>query len=218
MPSIAIDGPSGAGKSTVAILVGRALGLVHLDSGAMYRAVGMYAEKRGVDLADGAAVSALAPQIRLSLAFHNGQRTLLDGEDVTDELPKYSQAASQVSKLPAVREKVNDTLRRVAREQGVVVDGRDIGTTVLPDSQLKIYLTADPRVRAHRRYLELMGKGIPTREEQVYADILERDYQDTHRAVSPLRKAPDAVEVDCSDITKEQVVAEILRLAGRAGL
>ena len=218
MPSIAIDGPSGAGKSTVSIGVAQALGLIHLDSGAMYRAVGMDMSRRGVDLQDAAAVAAAVPEVNLTVTFENGQRARLDGIDVTEELPKYSYTASQVSKVPQVREKVNQIVRGIANERGVVVDGRDIGTTVLPKADLKIYLTADPRERARRRYLELVSRGMDAQEEQVYRDILQRDYEDTHRAVSPLAKAPDAVEVDCTHIDRDGVIAEILRLARRAGL
>ena len=218
MPSIAIDGPSGAGKSTVSIGVAQALGLIHLDSGAMYRAVGMDMSRRGVDLQDAAAVAAAVPEVHLTVTFEDGQRARLDGIDVTEELPKYSYTASQVSKVPQVREKVNQIVRGIANERGVVVDGRDIGTTVLPRADLKIYLTADPRERARRRYLELVSRGMDAQEEQVYRDILQRDYEDTHRAVSPLAKAPDAVEVDCTHIDKDEVIAEILRLARRAGL
>ena len=218
MPSIAIDGPSGAGKSTVSICVAQALGLIHLDSGAMYRAVGMDMSRRGVDLQDAAAVAAAVPEVYLTVTFENGQRARLDGIDVTEELPKYSYTASQVSKVPQVREKVNQIVRGIANERGVVVDGRDIGTTVLPKADLKIYLTADPRERARRRYLELVSRGMDAQEEQVYRDILQRDYEDTHRAVSPLAKAPDAVEVDCTHIDRDGVIAEILRLARRAGL
>ena len=185
MPSIAIDGPSGAGKSTVSIGVAQALGLIHLDSGAMYRAVGMDMSRRGVDLQDAAAVAAAVPEVNLTVTFENGQRARLDGIDVTEELPKYSYTASQVSKVPQVREKVNQIVRGIANERGVVVDGRDIGTTVLPKADLKIYLTADPRERARRRYLELVSRGMDAQEEQVYRDILQRDYEDTHRAVSP---------------------------------
>ena len=218
MPSIAIDGPSGAGKSTVSIQVADRLHMIHLDSGAMYRAVGMYMARQGADLQNAADVAARADSVPLTLTFENGQRVRLGGEDVTDELAKYSYTASQVSKVPQVREKINQILRSIARDMGVVVDGRDIGTTVLPQANLKIYLTADPAARARRRYLELVGRGMEADEAQVLRDIIQRDYEDTHRAVSPLAKAPDAVEVDCTHIDKDGVVAEILRLARRAGL
>ncbi len=219
MPSIAIDGPSGAGKSMVSRKVAQALGLIHLDTGAMYRAVGMYMALAGVDLEDVEAIARRAREARVEIRFEDGQqKVILCGRDVTGEVRAYSLASSQVSKVPAVREMLIQTQRKVARERGVVMDGRDIGTVVLPDADLKIFLTADARVRAERRYREIVSGGGQADREEVYRDLLRRDERDMGRAVSPLFKAADAVEVDSTGMTEDEVVSEILRLARRAGI
>lgn len=217
MPSIAIDGPSGAGKSVISDRVSDRLNMLHLDSGAMYRAVGLHMMRVGVNLDDPQAICAELPQVRLTLQFPgNHQHVFLDGQDVTPLLPDCSHAASMVGKLPQVRAFLDEIMRRLAHDHRVLVNGRDIGTTVLPDANLKIYLTADAWVRAQRRHLQLNDPSQSL--EQIYQDILARDWQDSHRAVSPLARAHDAVEVDGTNISIEEVVAEIVRLAGRAGI
>jgi len=217
MPSIAIDGPSGAGKSVISDLVSDRLNMVHLDSGAMYRAVGLHMMNASVDLTLPQAIVSELPLVRLDLVFPEGhQHVILDGADVTDQLPGCSFAASKVGTIPQVRAFVDAIIRKIAHSQRVLVNGRDIGTTVLPDADLKIYLTADARVRAQRRHLQLNDSTQTV--EQIYQDILARDWQDTHRAISPLARAHDAVEVDGTHITIEQVVTEIVRLARRAGI
>ena len=213
--NIAIDGPAGVGKSTVAQAAARRLGYIYVDSGALYRAVGLYALRRNVPPDDADAVAALLPGIRLELRYVDGvQRVLLNKEDVSDAIrsPACSMAASSVSAIPAVRAFLLDTQRALARTQSVVMDGRDIGTVVLPAAECKIYMTASPEERAGRRYRELRAKGEAVCFEEVLDDLKERDRRDTQRAVSPLKKAADAVELDNTGMSVERNIEEVLRI------
>ena len=207
MISVAIDGPAGAGKSTIARAVAQKLGYLYVDTGALYRAIGLYARRQGADPAQGEQVCPLLPQIRLSLRYVDGvQHVTLNGEDVSEDirLPEMSSAASQVSAIPQVRDFLFDLQQNLAREHNVVMDGRDIGTVVLPQAQVKIYLTATPQERARRRHLELLDKGIDQSYDQVLQDVLQRDYNDSHRAVAPLKQAQDAVCIDTTGLDFEQ--------------
>ncbi len=207
MISVAIDGPSGAGKSTLARRLAKELGYLYVDTGAMYRAIGLYAVRAGADTKDAAAVAALLPDIRLELKYVEGvQRVLLCGEDVSEAIraEAMGMAASDVSAHPAVRAFLLETQREMARRQDLLMDGRDIGTVVLPDATVKIFLTASPEARAQRRMLELRQKGQPADYDTVLEDIRRRDWQDTHRAAAPLKQAADAVLVDTSEMDFDQ--------------
>lgn len=215
--SIAIDGPAGAGKSTVAKAVAKALGANYLDTGAMYRTIGLYMNQQHITSSDGIAKAVETPQIEVS--FINGeQHMILNGTDVTSLIrsPEASMMASKVSAVPAVRERMVALQREIAQGTSVVMDGRDIGTCVLPDATLKIYLTASCEVRAQRRYDELTRAGKEQPYEEVLSDIIKRDYDDSHRAASPMRQAKDAVRVDTSAMTPEQVVDDIVARAKAA--
>lgn len=217
--AIAIDGPSGAGKSTIARILARELQFVYVDTGALYRTVGHYMLENGVDPADPAAVEPLLNGLRLELRYAGGQqRVLRNGEDVTDLIrtPEVSMAASAVSALPAVRAFLLDMQRQMAETQDVIMDGRDIGTVVLPQAGLKIFLTASAEDRAKRRFAELQGKGIPVDYEDVLADMKKRDYDDSHRAAAPLKPAEDAVLVDTTGNTLEQSVEILKKLVKEA--
>lgn len=210
MISVAIDGPSGAGKSSMARRLAADLGYTYVDTGAMYRAIGLYVRRAGADTKDPAAVEALLPQIQLDIRLQDGaQHILLNGEDVTEAVraEDIGLAASDVSAYPAVRSFLLDTQRNLAASRDVLMDGRDIGTVVLPNATVKIYLTASADARARRRLAELLEKGKQTDYATVLADIEQRDYQDTHRAVAPLRQAEDAILVDTSDIGIEESFA-----------
>ncbi len=217
-PVVAIDGPAGAGKSTVAQRLADALGFVLVDTGAMYRAVALAAERGGVSWDDGPAMGALARSLveRRALAFERdpqaGLRVRLDGDDVTEAIraPGIAMGASTVSAHPAVRDALFDMQRQAGQRGGVVLEGRDIGTVVFPDAEVKIFLTARPEVRARRRYDELVAKGKPVTFEETLEDVRRRDEQDTTRAVAPLQRAADATLLDSSDITLEQTVACIV--------
>lgn len=201
MISIAIDGPSGAGKSTLARRLALTLGYVYVDTGALYRSIGLAVIKAGRDTTDPAQVIATLPDTRLDLVYREGtQHVLLNGEDVSEAIrtPQVSMAASHVSALPEVRDFLTETQRRMARENNVIMDGRDIGTVILPDAQVKIFLTASPEERARRRTAELAAKGQQVSYEDTLADIIQRDYNDTHRKTAPLKQAEDAVLVDTS--------------------
>ena len=216
--SIAIDGPAGAGKSTIAKALARSLGAMYLDTGAMYRAFGLYMLRRGA-AGDPAAVAACVNDVDIAVDYVDGaQRICLGGEDVTEAIrdPEVSTAASRVSAVPQVRERMVALQRRIAEGHSVVMDGRDIGTHVLPGATLKIYLTASAEVRARRRCRELEEKGMPEPYDQVLREMIERDYQDTHRAASPLRPAEDAVRVDSSGLTLEETVAVMRDMAVKA--
>ena len=213
--NIAIDGPVGAGKSSIADEVAKRLRILHLDTGAMYRALALYALRSGVELTDEAAVSACCAQADIAVGYADGrQRTLLSGEDVSDLIRtgEVSAAASVVSKWPAVRERMVALQQELARKGNMLIDGRDIGTVVLADSPCKIYLTASAEERARRRYLQNLEKGDNTPFEDVLAALNARDAQDMGRAVSPLRQAEDAVLVDSTDMTREEVVDAIVRI------
>lgn len=210
MVSVAIDGPSGAGKSSMARRLAAELGYTYVDTGAMYRAVGLYALRAGKDPADNAAVEALLPQVHLDILLKDGtQHVLLNGEDVSAAIraEEVGMAASAVGANPAVRAFLLDTQRSLAKSRDVLMDGRDIGTVVLPDATVKIFLTASPKARAQRRFAELQAKGEQADFETVLADIRRRDDQDTHRAAAPLRQAEDAVLVDTSELDIEQSFA-----------
>ena len=214
--SIAIDGPAGAGKSTIAKALARDLGAMYLDTGAMYRAFGLAILRMGIDTRDRAAVAARAESIDVAVDYVDGaQRIFLAGEDVTDAIrePEVSAAASAVSAVPEVRTHMVALQRRIARGHDVVMDGRDIGTAVLPDATLKIYLTASAEERARRRWRELQQKGLPDSYEQVLSDIQARDYQDMHREASPLRPAEGSVTVDTTALDLDESIAALKRLA-----
>ena len=201
--SVAIDGPSGAGKSTLARRLAAEMGFVYVDTGAMYRSIGLYAVRAGVDPHDADAVAALLPKIRLDIRLLDGaQHIYLNGEDVSDAIraENIGMAASAVAAHPAVRTFLLDTQRGLAASQNILMDGRDIGTVVLPNATVKIFLTASAEARAQRRAKELAEKGQPADFATVLADIQQRDYQDSHRAVAPLKQAADAILVDTSDI------------------
>ena len=214
MISVAIDGPSGAGKSSLAKRLAADRGFVYVDTGAMYRAIGLYAVRQGADLHDAAAVAALLPQIRLDIRLEGGaQHVYLNGEDVSTAIraEQIGMAASAVSAHGPVRDFLLETQRSLAAGQNVLMDGRDIGTVVLPNATVKIFLTASAEARARRRCKELQEKGQPADYATVLADIRQRDEQDTHRAIAPLRQAADAIRIDTSEIDFEQSVALLKR-------
>ncbi len=219
--NIAIDGPAGAGKSSIAVMAAKELGSVYVDTGAMYRAMALHMLRLGVSPEDTGALERACVSADISIRYEGGeQRVLLGGEDVTGLLrdEKVGNMASSVSACPKVREKLVELQQKLAASTPVVMDGRDIGTVVLPDAELKIYLTADPRVRAERRARQLYDGELPGEEalQEIEKDIRERDLRDMTRETSPLRKADDAVVVDSSSMTTEEVLAEILRLAREA--
>jgi len=216
MYAVAIDGPAGAGKSTIARRVAAQLGLVYVDTGALYRAIGLYALEQGADPKEQSQVEPLLSQLQLELRFSQelGQRVLLSGRDVSEDIrqPQVSMAASQVSALPPVRAFLLDLQRDLAKKQSVIMDGRDIGTVVLPQAQVKIFLSADPKERALRRWKEYKEKGQELDFEAVLADVQRRDRQDQERAIAPLRPAQDAQLLDSSALTLEETVDAVLRL------
>ena len=215
MISVAIDGPSGAGKSSLAKRLAKELGYLYVDTGAMYRAIGLYAKRAGADTKNAAAVEALLPSIRLELKYVDGaQRVLLCGEDVSEAIraEEIGMAASDVSAHPAVRRFLLDTQRNMALTHDLLMDGRDIGTVILPNATVKIFLTASPEARAKRRMLELQQKGQPADYETVLEDIRQRDWQDTNRETAPLKQAEDAVLVDTSDLDFEESFAALKNL------
>ena len=200
MISVAIDGPSGAGKSSLAKRLAADMGFTYVDTGAMYRSIGLYAVRQGKDPHDAAAVEALLPQIHLDTKLEEGtQHFYLNGEDVSSAIraEEIGMAASAVAAIPAAQ-------RTLAASRDVLMDGRDIGTVVLPNATVKIFLTATPEARAERRYKELLMKGEKHDYQNVLADVRARDYQDTHRAAAPLRQAEDAVLVDTSELNFDQ--------------
>lgn len=206
--TIAIDGPSGAGKSTLARMAAREFGLLYVDTGAIYRTVGLAAQRAGVDSKDAGGVAILLPKLVLDLAYDDQgiQRMLLDGEDVSREIrtPRSSIYASDVSAMHPVREFLLEMQRKLAREHSVIMDGRDIGTVVLPDANLKIFLTARDTARAQRRHAELQEKGEACSFEEVLQDIRYRDSNDAGRAEAPLRQAEDAILLDTTDMDLDQ--------------
>ena len=209
---IAIDGPSGAGKSTVAKGLANRLGFLYIDTGAMYRAVAYGASRLGIDLANQAAVEGFVAEHQVDLIVSNqGQDVLIDGEKVTDFIrtPEMSSAASLVSSYLGVRQALVARQQQMAAALDVVMDGRDIGTHVLPQAQLKVFLTATPEERARRRFLELRDKGIDTTLDEVLQDLTERDYNDSHREHSPLHQADDARELDSTELDIAGVIAHV---------
>jgi len=213
--SIAIDGPAGAGKSTIARAAAKALGAMYLDTGAMYRTVGLYFLRKGLH-ENRAEVARLVGDMDISVKFVGDvQHMLLDGEDVSEAIrtPEASMAASAVGAVPEVRARLVRLQQETARGISIIMDGRDIGTAVLPDATLKLYITASAEVRALRRYNELRGKGEMPLYHEVLDDIVERDYNDMHRAASPLVQAEDAHLLDTSGMTPAQVLDEVVRLA-----
>lgn len=203
----AIDGPVGAGKSSIARTAAKRLGFIYVDTGALYRAVGLYCRRSDADMSSAADIASRLPEIKPEIRLCDGvQHIYLNGEDVSEEirLPEISMAASAVSAVPEVRAALLDMQRAVAAQNNVIMDGRDIGTVVLPDAQVKIFLTASPEIRAKRRYDELCAKGVRTTFEEVLADLNKRDYDDSHRAVAPLKQAEDAVLADTSGLDFEQ--------------
>ena len=207
--SVAIDGPVGAGKSTIARTAAKRLGFVYCDTGALYRAVGLYCLRNGTDMGDGNAIAARLPEITVEIRLVDGvQRVFLNGNDVSEEirLPEVSMAASTVSAVPEVRAALLDLQRGIAEKNNVIMDGRDIGTVVLPNADVKIFLTAKPEIRAKRRYDELVSKGMDVVFEDVLEDLQKRDYNDSHRAAAPLKQAEDAVLADTSELDFEQSV------------
>ena len=215
--NVAIDGPAGAGKSTVARAAAKALGYIYVDTGALYRAVGLNALRAGIPTDDADAVTATLDSIRVELKFENGEQlVLLNGENVSSEIrtPDASMAASNVSAIPAVRAFLFDLQRNIAAENDCIMDGRDIGTVVLPDAQVKIFLTASPEIRAKRRYDELIEKGQQVDFRDVLDDLIKRDYNDSHREVAPLRPADDGVIVDTSELTLEESINKVIEVIG----
>ncbi len=214
--NIAIDGPAGAGKSTVAKEAARRLDFIYVDTGAMYRAIALYLVRTGTDPEDEAALSAALDRISVELAYKDeAQQVILNGENVTGLIrtEEVSSMASRSSAKAIVRAKLLALQRDMADRYDVLMDGRDIGTQILPDAQLKIYLTASTEARARRRYLENQEKGIPCTLEEIEQDIRERDERDMNREVSPLKQADDAVLVDSSDMTAEEVIDYVIGLA-----
>ena len=209
--SVAIDGPSGAGKSTLAKAAAAALGICYVDTGAIYRTIGYGVYRRGIDPSDAGAVAAVLPDMQLEMRYDQAglQRMMLAGEDVTDQirLPEMSKYASKVSAIPAVRDFLLELQQEQARRHSVIMDGRDIGTVVFPDAELKLFMTADTAVRACRRYKELTGKGMSVTMEEVERNIRERDKADMSRAVSPLRQADDAIVLDNSHMSVDEQMA-----------
>ncbi len=197
--NIAIDGPAGAGKSSTAKLIAKKLGYIYVDTGALYRTVGLYSIRKGIDTKDAEKVIATLPDVKVELKFIDGsQHVFLNGEDVSDAIrtPEASMGASNVSAIPKVREFLFDLQRSIAANNNCIMDGRDIGTVVLPNADVKIFLTASVEERANRRYKEMLEKGESADYNDILEDIKKRDYQDSHREIAPLRQADDAIFVD----------------------
>ncbi len=215
MVSIAIDGPAGAGKSTIARQAAKIMGYIYVDTGALYRAIGLFTLENHVDVTQQDQVEGMLSKMEIELAFLEGeQHVFLCGKDVSQEIrtPEVSMAASRVSAVPAIRTFLFDLQRNIAKKHSVIMDGRDIGTVVLPDAQLKIFLTASPEERARRRYEELRQNGATDSYEEVLKDLKERDYQDSHREIAPLRPAEDAIEMDTTGLSLQQSVDRVIAL------
>lgn len=217
--NIAIDGPAGAGKSTIARRAAAEMGFIYVDTGALYRSVAYYCITNGADLNVPESIEKLLPGITPELRFIDGvQHVFVNGSDVSDKIrtPEVSMAASKVSAIPAVRAFLFDLQRKIAAENNVIMDGRDIGTVVLPNAQLKIFLTASPEARADRRFAELKNKENAPSYEQVLADIIKRDHDDSTRAIAPLKQAEDAVLLDTTSLDLEQSVKAVMDLVEKA--
>lgn len=217
--NVAIDGPAGAGKSTISRIAAKEVGFIYVDTGALYRTVGVNALRKGVNTKDKAAVAATLGDISVDLVFEDGeQKVLLNGENVSEEIrtPPASMAASDVSAVPEVRAFLFDLQRDIAKRNNCIMDGRDIGTVVLPDAKVKIFLTASPESRAMRRYKELIEKGTQVEYKDVLEDLIERDYNDSHREIAPLRPAEDGVIVDTTNLNLEESINEIVRIIKEA--
>ena len=214
--NVAIDGPAGAGKSTISRAAAKELGYIYIDTGALYRTVGLNAMRKGADVNDPQSViSTMTDDLKVELRFIDGeQRMFLNGEDVSDKIrtPEASSAASKVSAVPEVRKYLFDLQKDLAKNNNCIMDGRDIGTVVLPDAKVKIFLTASPEARAQRRYKELIEKGMDVKYDDVLADMIKRDYDDSHRAIAPLKQADDAVLADTSDCTLEESIELIIKI------
>lgn len=219
--NIAIDGPAGAGKSTIAKRAAKQLGFIYVDTGAMYRAMALYLLRKGIDRTDEKAIEASCLDMDISLQYENGeQKVLLNGEDVSGLIrtEEVSSMTSAISVYAPVRQKLLELQRELAQTKNVIMDGRDIGTCVLPNAQTKIYLTASSHVRAVRRFKELQEKGQMCNLEEIEQDIIERDHRDMNRDIAPLKQAEDAVFLDSSDMTIDQVVDAIIKEAAKRGL
>ena len=221
--SVAVDGPSGAGKSTLAKAAASRLGIVYVDTGAIYRSIGYYVYCKGIDPKDAPAVIAILPQLDIQMRYGEDgvQRMILNGEDVSTQirLPEMSMYASAVSAIPEVRTFLLEMQRQMARRTSVIMDGRDIGTVVLPDAQVKIFLTAAAEVRAQRRMKELEQRGTPQPFAEVLQQIVERDWADSHRAAAPLRQAEDAAVLDTGALNFDESLEVLLAIIrGRVGL
>lgn len=213
MVAIAIDGPAGAGKSTIAREAAQRLSYLYVDTGALYRAIAFFMQERRLD--EEASIVAALGDVEVNLKFVDGaQRVFLCGEDVTEKIrtPQISMMASKISAIPEVREFLLHLQRELAQKNNVLMDGRDIGTVILPNADVKIFLTASPEARAQRRHKELLEKGLESRYEEVLADILKRDHDDSTRAVAPLKRAEDAFLVDTSDCNLEESIELVLRV------
>lgn len=212
--NVAIDGPAGAGKSTISRKAASELGYIYIDTGALYRTVGLNALRLGADIQnDDAVIATLTDELKVELRFVDGeQRMFLCGEDVSSDIrtPEASMAASRVSAVPKVREYLFDLQKELAKNNNCIMDGRDIGTVVLPDADVKIFLTASPEARAERRYKDLCEKGMDVKYEDVLADMVKRDYDDSHRAIAPLKQADDAFLCDTSELTLEQSIELVI--------
>ncbi|HBM98675.1 MAG TPA: (d)CMP kinase [Ruminococcus sp.] len=212
--AVALDGPAGAGKSSIAKKAAKALDYIYIDTGALYRTIGLAAARRNVEPIPSNEVEKLLSEIKVDLTFNEQgeQIVLLDNEDVSGLIrtPEASMMASKISAIPAVRAYLLDLQRSMAKSQNVIMDGRDIGTVVLPDAQVKIFLTASPEVRAERRYKELVEKGMNVNYDDILNDVIERDYNDTHRETAPLKPADGCIIVNTTDIDFEQSVKKII--------
>ena len=217
--NIAIDGPAGAGKSTIAKKVAKELSFIYVDTGAMYRAMALYLLEHNIDAKDENAIAAACPDVDVTITYENGeQQVLLNGENVNGVIrnEEVGNMASSTSVYPVVRKKLVELQRQLAKSADVIMDGRDIGTCVLPDAQVKIYLTASSATRAKRRYDELTEKGVSCDLAEIEKDIIDRDYRDMHRETSPLRQAEDAVLVDSSEMNIDEVVDAIYQVYSEA--
>ena len=217
--NIAIDGPAGAGKSTIAKRLAKKLGFIYVDTGAMYRAMAYYFLQHNIDAKDENAIAAACPDVDVTITYENGeQQVLLNGENVNGVIrnEEVGNMASSTSVYPVVRKKLVELQRQLAKSADVIMDGRDIGTCVLPDAQVKIYLTASSATRAKRRYDELTEKGVSCVLAEIEKDIIDRDYRDMHRETSPLRQAEDAVLVDSSEMNIDEVVDAIYQVYSEA--